>query len=395
MASSSQSGGEGEKTQQKVHPSWGVLVIVAAAAVIFVMVYPFIADRQHRNLQLPTSEETTVSVADRIARAPNAERAKLAQELFRNPNPLVRLATVEAIEDWKIEDAYSLLERGLEDNCSAVRRRSMEVLWKLDRKRGMRLLLAGLRDEDVDIRRAAVSQARFANDKRVVPAVIPLLDDHDRTTRFFALGVLRKLTGQPYFTRIADPPEKQQAVFQQWKAWWARERSRWADEQQWATAAPIHPKRVDPAPSFNLRSIDGARLRLEDLKGKILLLHFYGTWCAPCEAEMPGLMRLRQTYPESELAMIGVAVNETHGERAVREWIEKFKITYPQALATPQIVSAYWVQGVPITYLIDREGRIRYRFEGERDFETLRKAIERVRREASATGSLPIPAAAR
>lgn len=395
MASPSQSGAEDEKKHQKVHPFWGILVIVAALAVIFVMVYPFIASRMNRELQLPTTEETTVKVADRMARLPQTERVKWARELFQNPNPLLRVATVESIEDWKIRDAYSLLERGLEDNCSAVRRRSLEALWRLDRQRGMRLLLAGLRDDDVDIRRAAISQLRFANDKRVIPAVIPLLDDYDRTTRFFALGVLRKLTEQPYFTRTSDPPEKQQAVIRQWKQWWAEERPRWRDEERWATVAPIYPKRTDPAPQFTIRSIDGTRLRLPEMRGKIVLLHFYGTWCAPCEAEMPELVRLRQAYPEDVLLMIGVAVNETQGARAVREWIEKFKITYPQALATPEVVAAYWVQGVPITYVIDQEGRIRYRFEGERDFETLRRTVERVLGETTATSSPATPAQAR
>lgn len=395
MASSSQSGAEDDKTQRRVHPFWGILVIVAALAVIFVMVYPFIASRTNRDLQLPSAEESTVKVADRMASLSPAERAKLAHELFRNPNPLLRLAAVESIEDRKIRDAYPLLERGLEDNCSAVRRRSLESLWRLERERGMRLLLAGLRDEDVDIRRAAISQLRFVNDKRVVPAVIPLLDDPDQTVRFFALGVLRKLTGQPYFARIADPPEKQQAVIRQWKQWWAKEMPRWRDEQRWATADPIHPKRTDPAPPFNLRSIDGKRLRLQDMQGKLLLLHFYGTWCAPCETEMPVLARLRETYPEDVLVMIGVAVNETQGERAVREWIEKFKLTYPQALASPEMVAAYWVQGVPITYLIDQRGAIHYRFEGERDFDTLRKAIDRLRTQTNATGSSPTPATAR
>lgn len=395
MASSSPSGAEGEKKPQKVHPFWGVLVIIATAAVLFVMGYPFIASRRYQNLQLPTTEETTVRVADRMEGLPQAERVQLAYELFRSPNPLLRLATVESIESWKIQGAYPLLEKGLEDNCSAVRRRSLEALWRLDRKRGMRLLLAGLRDEDVDIRRAAISQLRFVNDKRVVPAVVPLLEDYDQTTRFFALGVLRKLTRQPYLIRTTDPPEKQQVVIRQWKQWWDKERSHWADEQRWATAEPIYPKRTDPAPPFTLRSLDGKLLRLPEMKGKMLVLHFYGTWCAPCEAEMPELVRLRQTYPEDVLVMIGIAVNETQGERAVREWIERFKITYPQALATSEIVSAYWIQGVPITYIIDHEGRIRYRFEGERDFETLCKAIERVREGATSTGSSPTPAVAR
>lgn len=392
MASSPQSGAEGEKTQQKVHPLWGWLVIVAALAVIFVMVYPFVASRRSQNLQLPTAEETTVKVADRMAPLSSAERARLARELFGNPNPLIRLATVEAIEDWKIREAFPLLERALEDNFSTLRRRAMEALWRLDRERGMRLLLAGLQDEDVDIRRAAISQLRFTQDQRVIPAIIPLLDDYDRTTRLFAMGVLRKLSGQPYFVKSTDPPEKQQAVIRQWKQWWAKVERRWADEQRWAAAKPIHPTRTDPAPDFTVTAVDGSRIRLADYRGKILLLHFYGTWCAPCEFEMPELVRLRQAFPEEQLAMLGVAVNETQGERAVREWMAKFKITYPQALATADIASAYWIQGVPITYLIDAQGRIRYRWDGERDFETFRRAVERIRRESTATGSLPTPA---
>ncbi|MEJ5252206.1 MAG: redoxin domain-containing protein [Chthonomonadetes bacterium] len=395
MGTSSSSGAEDEKKTQKVHPFWGLFVILAALAVLFVMIYPFIASRMYRELPLPSTEETTVKVADRMAPLSAGERARLVHELFRNPNPMVRVAAVEAIEDWKIRRALPLLEDAAQDNCSAVRRRAIEVFWKLDRERGLRLLIAGLRDDDVDIRRAAISQLRFANDKRTIPAIIPLLDDPDHTTRFFALGVLRKLTEQPYFARTSDPPEKQQAVIRQWKQWWQKERPRWADEQQWAEVAPLHPTRTDPAPPFTLRSLDGSRLRLQDFRGSMLVLHFYGTWCAPCEVEMPHLVRLREAYPESDLAMVGVAVNETEGERAVREWIEKFKITYPQALATPEMISAYWIQGVPITYIIDAEGRIRYRFEGDRDFETFRKMIERVRTQVTATGSSPTPAGAR
>jgi len=395
MGTSSKSGADDEQKAQKAHPFWGWLVIVAALAVIAVMTYPFLASRTNRDLALPTAEETTVKVADQMSAVPRAGRANLARQFFQHPNPIVRYATVEAIADWKIRDAVPLLQQGLEDNCSAVRRRAMEVLWRIDRERGLRLLLAGLKDEDVDVRRAAVNQLRFANDRRVVPAIIPLLDDPDHTARFFALGALRKLTGQPFFTRTTDPPEKQQAVIRQWKEWWNRERARWAETQHWTDVPPMHPKRTDPAPPLTLRSVEGSPLRLQDFKGKLVLLHFYGTWCAPCAVEMPELVRLRQAYPETELVMIGIAVNETQGERAVREWIEKFKITFPQALADPTVVSAYWIQGVPITYLIDPEGRIRYRFEGERDFETFRQVIDRVRHSLNATGSPPTPAGAR
>ncbi len=378
MAHPSPSGTDGEKQSQKVHPFWGLLAIASAIAVIFVIAYPFIASRRSQNLRLPTAEETAVKVADRMAPLSGAERAKLARELFRNPNPLMRLAAVEAIEDWKVREAFPLLEHALEDNYSAVRRRAMESLWRMDRERGIRLLLAGLQDDDVDIRRGAISQLRFANDKRVIPAVIPLLDDEDDTVRFFALGVLRKLTGLPYFARTSDPPAKRQAVILQWKQWWAKEQARWEKEKRWATTPPVSPTRSDPAADFALTTIDGSRIRLTDYRGKLLLLHFYGTWCAPCETEMPELVRVRQAFSESQLAMVGIAVNETQGERAVREWVEKFNITYPQALATSEVVSGYWIQGVPVTYLIDAQGRIRYRWDGDRDFETFRRAIVRL-----------------
>ncbi len=378
MAHPSPSGADGGNQSQKVHPFWGVLVIMAALAVIFVIAYPFIASRRSQNLQLPTAEETTVKVADRMAPLSSAERATVARELFRSPNPLIRLAAVEAINDWKVREAFPLLETAMEDNYSSLRRRAMETLWRMDREKGMRLLLAGLRDDDVDIRRAAISQLRFSDDKRVIPAVIPLLDDTDATVRFFALGVLRKLTGMPYFARSSDPPAKRQEVIRQWKQWWAKQQSRWEQEIRWATVSPIHPTRTDPATDFTLTAIDGSRIRLKDYRGKLLLLHFYGTWCAPCEAEMPELVRVREAFPESQLAMVGIAVNETQGERAVHEWVEKFNITYPQALATSEVVSGYWIQGVPITYLIDAQGRIRYRWDGERDFETFRRAIVRL-----------------
>ena len=378
MAHLSSSGADGEKQSQRVHPFWGVLVVLAALAVIFVMAYPFIASRQSRNLPLSNAEEATVKVADRMAPLSSAERAKLARELLRSTNPLMRLAAVEAISDWKVREAFPLLETAMEDNYSSLRRRAMETLWRMDREKGMRLLLAGLRDDDVDIRRAAISQLRFSDDKRIIPAVIPLLDDKDATVRFFALGVLRKLTGMPYFARSSDPPAKREEVIRQWKQWWAKQQSRWEKEIRWATVSPIHPTRTDPATDFTLTAIDGSRIRLKDYRGKLLLLHFYGTWCAPCVAEMPELVRVRQAFPESQLAMLGIAVNETQGERAVREWMQKFKVTYPQALDTPEIVRTFWIQGVPVTYLIDAQGRIRYRWDGERDFETFRRAIVRL-----------------
>lgn len=394
MASPSSSDKEAGTRHRKSPPVGTLLVALAALMLVLVMMYPFLAGGS-RQVSLPDPEQVVMEVSSRMAQLPPEERAPLAQETFRSANPLVRQATVEAVLDWKVQEAYPLLEQAFADNCSAVRRRVVESLWRVDWERGVRVLLAALHDDDIDIRRSALNQARFVDDRRLIPHLIPLLDDADPNIRLMAVGALRKVAKQPYFFRSTDPAEKQQAVLRQWKTWWVKERARWAKMEKQAAVAPVHPTRTDPAPNFSLRSLDGKRWRLHDLRGKLVLLHFYGTWCAPCESEMPHLVRLRQTYSSDELVMIGVAMNEPKGARAVREWTQRFGITYPQALATPQIVAAYWVQGVPITYLIDREGRIRYRLEGERDFDTLRRVVERLRQSAIATGSTPAPAAER
>jgi len=106
MAHPSPSGADGEKQSQRVHPFWGLLAIASAIAVIFVIAYPFIASRRSQNLPLSNAEETAVKVADRMAPLSSAERATVARELFRSPNPLIRLAAVEAINDWKVREAF-------------------------------------------------------------------------------------------------------------------------------------------------------------------------------------------------------------------------------------------------------------------------------------------------
>lgn len=395
MESPVSSGTESEKRHTRAQRIWVFLVILAAIAVVFVIAYPLVSTLINRRYTVPSLEDTTVTVSDSIASLPPEQRAEMARRLFRSPNPLIRLAVVEAIEDWKIREALDLLERSLEDNCSAVRRRGMETLWKQDRQRGMQLILAALRDMDVDLRRGAISQVRFANEPRVVPAVIPLLDDPDPTIRFFATGVLRKLTGMPYLARNTDSEQRKQEVVQLWKRWWQQNQHRWKQTEQWAKVPPVAPTRTDPASPFTLKALDGKRLRLSDLKGKIVVLHFYATWCAPCEQEMPHLVRLSQNYPPDQVAVIGLAVNETDNGQTVREWTRRFGITYPQALAPPAVVAAYWVQGVPITYLIDTQGRIRYRFEGERDFESYRQMVEYLLQESNATSSPPRPESGR
>lgn len=385
---------DSQRERHKVHPFWAVFVVLSALAVIVVMVYPFVSGFLRPKAETPSEDLTTAQVSERLAEASPQQRLELIRRYLQSQSPLTRLAAIEAIIDYKIYEGTALLEQAFEDNSSAVRIRAVETLWRQDPDRGRRLLLSALRDDDPWVRRAAVTQLRFAMDRGDVPAVIPLLDDPDMVTRNIAMGLLRRLTGQPFFARITDPPEKREQVRNQWKRWWAQNQHQWTQEKGWLAAHPRNPSRVDPAPRLSLTTLDGQRINLEDYRGKVVLLHFWATWCVPCEFELQQLARLSREVPEDKLIIVGVAVNETDGGKAVREMCRKYGATYPQALATAQVISAYWIQGVPISVLIDPQGRIRYRWEGDRDFHAFNSAVQRLLNEATATAPASTPAGA-
>jgi peroxiredoxin len=123
-----------------------------------------------------------------------------------------------------------------------------------------------------------------------------------------------------------------------------------------------------PADAFTLRDLDGKLVGLRDFEGKVVLLNFWATWCAPCLKEMPGMQRLYQEYNARGLVIVGVSVDKSPpGE--VKEFAEKLKITYPILHDRDMIISRnYSNPGVPSSYLIDRRGRITHRVSGEYDW---------------------------
>ncbi|MEO8098053.1 MAG: TlpA disulfide reductase family protein [Acidobacteriota bacterium] len=119
----------------------------------------------------------------------------------------------------------------------------------------------------------------------------------------------------------------------------------------------------EPAPDFTLADASGKSVTLSDYKGKVVLLNFWATWCAPCKAETPWFMDLQKTYGD-DLVVLGVAMDED-GWGAVRPFIEQRQVNYPIMLGTPQpgapqLPGMYRnIESLPSTFLIDRKGRIR------------------------------------
>jgi thiol-disulfide isomerase/thioredoxin len=118
------------------------------------------------------------------------------------------------------------------------------------------------------------------------------------------------------------------------------------------------------APPLTLKSIQGRVFRLSNYKSKIVLLNFWATWCPPCRAEMPDLVRMQREYGARGLQVIGITYPpETVGE--VRRFVRKLKVNYPVAMGTKETKALFdESETLPVTIVIDREGKIVERIEG-------------------------------
>ncbi len=121
-----------------------------------------------------------------------------------------------------------------------------------------------------------------------------------------------------------------------------------------------------PAPEFSLQDLHGARVDLAKYRGKVVLLNFWATWCAPCRLEMPRFMQWQSEYGAQGLQVIGISVDDT--EPPARRFAEKLRVSYPIAMGNARLGERYGgVLGVPVTFLIDRTGIVRARIDGETD----------------------------
>jgi len=138
-----------------------------------------------------------------------------------------------------------------------------------------------------------------------------------------------------------------------------------------AVAGPVGAQTPYAAPGFNTRLIDGRMLRMQDLRGRPVVLDFWATWCVPCRTGMKDLDAAQKRFAKEGLTVLGLSVDED-GPDVVRPYVQKLGIGYRIAMADDRVLDLYGpIRSIPTIFFINRRGEIVRRVTGYIDPETL------------------------
>ncbi len=144
-----------------------------------------------------------------------------------------------------------------------------------------------------------------------------------------------------------------------------------------------------PAPDWTLPDSNGQMVSLQSLRGQVVVLDFWATWCGPCKMAMPGLQKLHDHFKDKPVKVFGVNCLERSPNADPMAYIKQRGYTYPQLLQGSAAANAYGVRGIPAFFVIDREGKILYQGAGydpsldQRLTEIIKSALEPARTAAS------------
>jgi peroxiredoxin len=133
----------------------------------------------------------------------------------------------------------------------------------------------------------------------------------------------------------------------------------------WQSLLPSAPVHADlksasersVAPDFSLKDANGKDVKLSDLKGKVVLVNFWATWCHGCQLEIPWYVEFQKQYSDQGLVVVGISM-DGDGWKSVRPWLKQKKVNYPIVIGSEGLANQYGLDGMPLTALVDREGRI-------------------------------------
>ena len=128
------------------------------------------------------------------------------------------------------------------------------------------------------------------------------------------------------------------------------------------------------APALTLVDLGGNKIDTSRYTGKVVLVNFWAAWCTPCAEEVPQLVALQDKYRAQGFQVIGISMEDS--DSALRDFYRKYKMNYPVAAGSAKIAESYGgILGLPTTFLIGRDGRIRAKYPGLADFAKLEQEI--------------------
>jgi peroxiredoxin len=130
------------------------------------------------------------------------------------------------------------------------------------------------------------------------------------------------------------------------------------------------------APNFTVRTLSGDKVTLSDLRGDVVLVNFWATWCPPCRLEIPGFQRVYDDYKDRGFTVVGLSTDE-QGPGVVRTFVTDKGITYPIAMATEEMRRLYGgVDALPQSFLLDKGGHVRKMVAGMFSEGILRREVD-------------------
>jgi len=143
-----------------------------------------------------------------------------------------------------------------------------------------------------------------------------------------------------------------------------------AHQDAYSQLGAVYPQRVKQAPDFKLQTLDGKPMRLSDFRGKPILLNFWATWCEACKEELPSMQRLHEEMAKDGIQVVAISIDRT-GPGKIRGYVEEYKLTFPILLDPDQEARRqYFIMGLPTSYLIDAEGKLRGFISGAREWDS-------------------------
>jgi thiol-disulfide isomerase/thioredoxin len=160
------------------------------------------------------------------------------------------------------------------------------------------------------------------------------------------------------------------------------------------SGTPDDAQKFPLAPDFALSNVAGGTLRLSDLRGKVVLLDFWATWCGPCRMGIPHLNELYKANKQNGLEVVGISVDRGQGNASglevVRDFAAKMPIQYSLVMADGPTVYAYGgIRSIPTAFLIDRTGHVRKQYVGLQPKEVFEHDVQELLTEKGPTDKAP------